>query len=193
MHRSRFRLVSAIVLSPLLAGPSTADDPKPGESLASAPIEHPEPVPGGEAMGGLYRSGPIYLAGQPGKEDLERFARDGVTVVINLRTPREMESVPFDEPGLLRSLEVDYVHIPIGPGPHAPRAEAVSQLNEALTSHRGKAVIHCASAFRSTQLWAAHLVRDRDVDRTRADAFSRAVTGAPAMIEQYLGQDPDRP
>jgi uncharacterized protein (TIGR01244 family) len=176
--------------------PSQGDDPKPtpDPSLASAPIETPEPVEGGKAIGGLYRSGPIYLAAQPDPDTLSRLARDGVTVVINLRPPEEMESVSFDEPALVESLGLDYVTIPIGRPPYAPRLEAVEQLREALASHEGKALIHCSHAIRASRLWAAHLVKDRGLTREQVDAFTQITTGGPARVEQFLGDDePETP
>ncbi|RUL88546.1 beta-lactamase hydrolase domain-containing protein [Tautonia sociabilis] len=187
---TRRSILAAVLLFPPLSVPGSADDPEPAPSIAEADVKPPRAVPGGEEMGGLHEAGPILLAGQPRREDLERLARDGVSVVINLRTPREMASLPFDEPETLKTLGVDYVHIPIGPGAFAPRPEAVEQLHEALRSHQGKALIHCGSAFRATQLWAAHLVKNRGVSRSQADAFTKSVTGAPAMVEQYLGPLP---
>ncbi|MEW4568706.1 sulfur transferase domain-containing protein [Tautonia sp. JC769] len=185
-------LTSLVLASLALAiVPGQEDDPKPKPetSLASAPIETPEPVEGGEAIGGLYRSGPIYLAAQPDPETLSRLAEDGVTVVINLRPPEEMDSVPFDEPALIKSLGLDYVTIPIGRPPYAPRLEAVEQLREALASHEGKALIHCSHAIRASRLWAAHLVKDRGLSRDQVDAFTQITTGGPARVEQFLGAD----
>jgi protein tyrosine phosphatase (PTP) superfamily phosphohydrolase (DUF442 family) len=188
----RRRLAPVALLIPMLAAPSPADGPRPGEqdSLASAPIEAPEAVPGGEAMVRLFRCGPIFLAGQPDRAALGRFAEEGVTVVINLRPPQEMDALPFDEPEVVRSLGLDYVRIPIRSGEYAPRPEALDQLAEALRGHRGKALLHCSHGLRVTQIWAAYLVRDRGIPREEADAFARTITGAPARIDGYLGAEP---
>ncbi|WP_169978352.1 beta-lactamase hydrolase domain-containing protein [Tautonia rosea] len=179
----------------LVLAPSQDDEPKPrpDSSLASAPVEAPEAVEGGKEIGGLYRSGPIYLAAQPDPETLTRLTKDGVTVVINLRPPEEMESVPFDEPALVKSLGVDYVSIPIGRPPYAPRLEAVEQLREALASHEGKALIHCSHAIRASRLWSAHLVKDRGLTREQVDAFTQITTGGPARVELFLGDEPEAP
>ncbi|WP_152052366.1 beta-lactamase hydrolase domain-containing protein [Tautonia marina] len=189
-------LVAVASLALALALAPNQDDepkPKPDTSLASAPIEAPEAVEGGKTIGGLYRSGPIYLAAQPDPETLSRLAKDGVTVVINLRPPEEIESVPFDEPALVKSLGVDYVTIPIGRGPYAPRLEAVEQLRETLAAHEGKALIHCSAAIRASRLWAAHLVKDRGLSREQVDAFTQITTGGPARVEQFLGDEPENP
>ena len=167
--------------------------PRLEDSLATAPVEPPEKVEGGEAIGGLFRSGPIYLAAQPDPETLKRLAQDGVTLVINQRPPPEMQSVPFDEPALVQSLGVDYVNIPIGAGPYAPRLEAVEQLREALASHQGKALIHCSAAIRASRIWAAHLVKDRGISPEQADAFTKSSIGLPARVDQYLGENADKP
>jgi uncharacterized protein (TIGR01244 family) len=184
----------------MLAGSGLTDEPKPTQtpveqdSLASAPIEAPEAVPGGEAMVRLFRCGPIFLAGQPDQAALERFAEDGVTVVINLRPPQEMDTLTFDESELVRSLDLDYVQIPIRSGDYAPRPEALDQFVEALRGHQGKALLHCSHGIRVTQMWAAYLVRDRGIPREDADAFAQTITGAPARIEGYLGvEQPQTP
>lgn len=180
-------LALIIMLSIPAAGGRAQDEPGPDRSLASAPVEEPAAVDGFPGVNRLFRAGPIYLAGQPDREVLRRLVEDGVTVIVNLRPPEEMESVEFDEPAYVESLGVDYVSIPIGQGQYAPRVEAVDQLREALEGHEGKVLIHCSHAIRASHLWAAHLVRDRGVDRDQVDRFTNITIGTPARVDRFLG------
>jgi hypothetical protein len=59
----------------------------------------------------LYRDGRVYIGGQPSEDALRRFKELGVTAVVNLRTPGEMEDrerVPFDETVVVEGLELVY-------------------------------------------------------------------------------------
>ena len=68
--------------------------------------------------GGLFRSGRVYLAGQPDSPAaLERLAEAGVKTVINLRTPEEIgdpDRTPFNEAAVSDRLGIRYVNLPAG-------------------------------------------------------------------------------
>ncbi len=58
----------------------------------------------------------IYISGQPEKESFAELKSEGVTTVVNLRTPSEMENreyVPFDEKAVVDSLGLEYIYIPL--------------------------------------------------------------------------------
>lgn len=139
--------------------------------LNEAPVALPEAVadfPGVENA--IYRAGPVYISGQPDALAFERFRKEGVRVVINLRTHREMDNraiVPFDEANLLERLGMTYVHIPLGDA-SSYRPEAVDQFAAALAAHEGKALLHCTVAMRTSWLWAAYLVRHRGTSVSEA-------------------------
>ena len=57
----------------------------------------------------------IYISGQPDKESFTKLKSEGVTTIINLRTPSEMDNweyVPFDEKAVVDSLGLEYIYIP---------------------------------------------------------------------------------
>ena len=102
-------LAGIVGLTLLLAavGESRAQEPQIAElAQQTAPLAFdrsapPDTVPDIEGFNRrIYREGRVYIAGQPTVEALEAVAERGVTAVINLRTPGEMddrEAVPFDE------------------------------------------------------------------------------------------------
>jgi protein tyrosine phosphatase (PTP) superfamily phosphohydrolase (DUF442 family) len=46
----------------------------------------------------------MYIAGQPTADGIRQLPDQGVTTVVNLRTPAEMARVGFDEAALVASL-----------------------------------------------------------------------------------------
>ena len=62
----------------------------------------------------------IATAGQPSEEELAAVARAGYRCVINLHIPSQPHA-PADEAAFVRSLGLEYVHIPV-PWEHPTRA-----------------------------------------------------------------------
>lgn len=115
------------------------------------------------AAAGSLRIGRVILAGQPNAEDFRRWHALGARHVLNVRTPEEMATLReagFDEPALLESLGMSYVHVPIGGKAHPMRPEVVDALRDVLARDDAIVVLHCGSASRAGQVWAAHQVRD---------------------------------
>jgi len=166
-----------------------------GESQAELGLD-PEGLPhelnGFEGeIRGLWRDGRVFIAGQPDEKALARFSEIGVTVVVNLRTTAEMddrERVPFDEAAVVDSLEMEYVHIPLGGEEHPYSPEAVDRFAELLERHEGPVLLHCTVAWRASYLWSAYLVREQGygLDRAMARAEAMAIDDLP--IEGLLGR-----
>jgi hypothetical protein len=56
----------------------------------------------------------IFVGGQPTEKALREMRAQGVTTLVNLRTPQEMtRSVKFDEPALAAQLGMKYVYLPV--------------------------------------------------------------------------------
>lgn len=119
--------------------------------------------------------GAMHIAGQPSESAFREFAANGVTTVINLRTQPEMDNrnqVPFDEAELLKELNVNYVHIPLG-GPDTPYTPAaIDQFAKAVEEADGDILFHCTVAWRASHLWAAYLVKHKGY--TLEDAIAHA-------------------
>ncbi len=87
----------------------------------------------------------LTTGGQPSKNDLTIMAKDGIKVIVNLRTKGEFRK--FNEKQLVESLGMKYVNIPIGDGKDF-NMKNVMLLDEALAGLKSPAVVHCASSNR---------------------------------------------
>ncbi len=147
--------------------------------LAASGIETPRKLEWAEPVQNVIAlSGDIYIAGQPSEAALKRFKAEGVTVVINLRTPPEVadrQQVPYDEPALAKELGLDYVSVPVGGKEWPASPAAVDAVARALAAHQGKALLHCTVGHRASHMWAAFLVRHRGVAPAEAVERARAV------------------
>ncbi len=131
------------------------------KSLHEADFAQAKPV---EVWGGVkngFQDGSIYFSGQPTAEAFRAAQADGIQVVVNLRSDREMKSLEFDEPSLIEELGMKYVALPVTPATFAP-ADA-DELKEILLSTTGPILIHCASSNRVGAIWAMYLHRHRGV------------------------------
>ena len=164
-----------------------------GQGLNRGPLPPPEVVEdeSWEVLEVLARSGPIYIAGQPSEADLERFAAEGVSVVVNIRTPAEMDNrqrVPFDEAAKVEELGMEYVHLPQGGDDHPYAPDTVDRFAEALARHEGKALLHCTVAWRASHLWAAYLVRYHGLELPEAIEHAKAINFGDMPLEGLLGE-----
>jgi len=139
----------------------------------------------------LFRDGRVFIGGQPSEAAFERFKALGVTVVVNLRTQREMDNrqtVPFDEAAALAKLGLEYVHIPLGGDDNPWTPAAVERFALALEQHRGPVLLHCAVAWRASYLWAAYLIRYGGLDLDAALARGRAIGIGRDPLEGLIGR-----
>lgn len=141
----------------------------------------------------------IFIAGQPTERGLRELREQGVTTVVNLRTPEEMErDVKFDEAALAAQLGMKYVYLPVRGNaeyPYSPRI--VAAFSQALAEATGKVLLHCTIAWRASHLWAAYLISVRGVPVDSALANARAINlmdmhhsanGGPQPVEDFLGR-----
>src|SRR5687767_9544202 len=78
----------------------------------------------------------MYIGGQPTEKALRELKAQGVTTVINLRMPQEMERIGFDEAKALEQLGIKYVHIPMrgGTGEMSYSPATLAKFTEAMKS-----------------------------------------------------------
>ena len=139
----------------------------------------------------LCRDGRVYIGGQPSEKALERFKELGVTVVVNLRTPKETGDravVPFDEAATVAKLGLDYVNIPLGGKDHPYTPDAVERFARVLEAHRGPVFLHCTIGWRASTMWMAYLVRFGGLDLDAALARGRAIAIGPEPLGELLGR-----
>ena len=119
----------------------------------------------------------FFIAGQPTEHALREMKKLGVTTVINLRMPQEMERIGFDEAKLVADLGMKYVHIPMrgGNGEQAYSPQTLRKFSDATKTADGKVLLHCTVAWRASHIWAAYLIQERGVADADALAHARAI------------------
>jgi uncharacterized protein (TIGR01244 family) len=170
-----------------------ARDPIPPAPRYATPVSQ-APVEAGaelEAAPKFYKAGRLYVGGQPDADALDAMARDGVTMVINLRSEREMADPAFAGWGeTVESMGVEYVHIPLG-GSDGYEPEDVEAFNRALARCDGAALVHCASGGRARVMWTAHLIDARGYDPNAANEVVLTMGGQRSALEKLLGREMD--
>jgi uncharacterized protein (TIGR01244 family) len=112
----------------------------------------------------------LYTAGQPATGDWQAIAARGVTTVVNLRTPSEMQG--RDEAAEVRAAGMRYIQIPIAGAEGITDANA-RLLRDALAAADGSVLVHCASANRAGGLLALAEARHGGVAPEQAIALGR--------------------
>lgn len=183
--------VSLVVLSSLMGACASIQSNRTtdlGRSVARA-APHEIEV-GEEYIGGLWRTGPTYVSGQPTEAALRALPSRGVRAVINIRTPSEMEDrerIPFDEREVVESLGLAYVNIPTNGSDYAYSPEQLEQFAAAMEQYDGEVLLHCTVGGRASHMWAAFAHRYGGLSVSEAWARGKQMNiGAPPM-ERFLG------
>jgi uncharacterized protein (TIGR01244 family) len=140
----------------------------------------------------------VFISGQPTERALRDLRAQGVTTVVNLRTPQEMSTrVPFNEAALVKELGMEYVYLPMRGTPEFPYSPAaVKSFAAAMSGAKGKVLLHCTIAWRASHLWAAYLIQYRDVPVATALEQTRTINlmddmrmdGDEQPVEAFLGR-----
>ncbi len=139
----------------------------------------------------------VFIGGQPTERALRELSAQGVTTVINLRSPPEMARIPFDEAKLVKELGMEYVYLPMRGTKELPYSPAaVKALADAMSNAKGKVLLHCTIAWRASHLWAAYLVQYRNVPVATALQHARMINlmddhrmdGDQQPVELFLGR-----
>ena len=141
----------------------------------------------------------FFIAGQPTENALREMKKLGVTTVINLRMPQEMERIGFDEAKLISDLGMKYVHIPMrgGEGEQAYSPQTLRKFADAMKTADGKVLLHCTVAWRASHIWAAYLIQERGIADADALEHARAINlmddhrmdgSGRQPVEMFLGR-----
>ena len=162
--------------------------PAPAQSVVGKDKTGPVPNPVNLDTTGLFQAkfvsvgDDMFIAGQPTEKALRELRAKGVTTVVNLRMPEEMAQVGFDEAKLAKELGMKYVYIPMrgtAANPYGPKE--LDAFTAAMASADGKVLLHCTIAWRASHLWAAYLIRERNVP------VATALSGWPlATLRQII-------
>ena len=161
----------------------------------------PNPIPmdtHGQFQDKLARVGDdVFISGQPTEKGLRELSAQGVTTVVNLRSPPEMARIGFDEAKLVKELGMQYVYLPMRGTAELPYSPAaVKSFADAMTAAKGKVLLHCTVAWRASHLWAAYLIQYRGVPVEKALAQARTINlmddmrmdGDQQPVESFLGR-----
>lgn len=139
----------------------------------------------------------MFIAGQPTEKALRELRARGVTTIVNLRMPEEMTRIGFDEVALAKELGMRYVPIPMRGTPENPYGpKELDAFAAAMASADGKVLLHCTIAWRASHLWAAYLIRERNVPAAEAVKQARQINlmddmrmgnSATPPLEGFLG------
>jgi uncharacterized protein (TIGR01244 family) len=140
----------------------------------------------------------VFISGQPTQQALRDLHAQGVTTVVNLRSPEEMtKRVSFDEAALVKELGMEYVYLPMRGTAELPYSPAaVKSFAAAMTGAKGKVLLHCTIAWRASHLWAAYLIQERNVPVATALQDARMINlmddmrmdGDQQPVESFLGR-----
>src|SRR3954467_10048234 len=142
MMNSSLRFAAVVALAFCFAVPAGA------QSIVGKGKTGPVPNPVTLDPTGLFQAkfvsvgDDMFSGGQPTEKALRDLRAKGVTTIVNLRMPREMAGVGFDEAALAKELGMRYVHIPmIGTpaNPYGPRE--LDTFAEAMASADGKVLL----------------------------------------------------
>ena len=180
---------SILVLAVAVILPLAAATAGPVEFDRTAPPDTVPDIAGFQSR--IHREGRVYISGQPSADALRALAGRGLTAVVNLRTPAEMddrERVPFAEAALVDSLGLEYVHIPLGGSDFPYTPAAVDSFAAALDRHDGPVLLHCTVGWRASHLWASYLVRHQgfavDEAYARGESMGIGVMPFAKMIDR---------
>jgi len=115
----------------------------------------------------------IGTAGQPSEDELREAAADGYRAVVNLGLldPRYCLA---DEAGLVRSLGLDYHHIPVRFD--APTVEDFREFLAAMEECAGsKVLVHCAANYRVSSFMAIYGEMKLGWTRDEGDSHARTL------------------
>jgi len=115
----------------------------------------------------------LMTGGQPGEQQLRDAAAEGVAVVVNLATINPRYSLS-DEEGLVRSLGMEYYHIPVAwDDPKTSDFAAFETLMSTLGAR--KTLLHCAANYRVTAFYALYAMKRLGWSEAEADDFMAQV------------------
>jgi protein tyrosine phosphatase (PTP) superfamily phosphohydrolase (DUF442 family) len=124
--------------------------------------------------------------GQPRMEHLAKLKADGITTIINLRTPSEHRAA--EEEAMAKELGLRYFNIPVEFG--APRDEQVDEFLKITDNKENRpAFIHCAGAIRVGAFWMIRRVlRDGwSFEDAEAEAKKIGLRETPHLTEFARG------
>ena len=129
----------------------------------------------------------VVFSGQPTAEQLVAYGKEGVKVVINLRTDDEMAKLGLDEKAIVERAGMQYVSVPfLTTAP--PKDEELVGLMKLLAEAKpeGRVVLHCASSNRAGYVWGLYQAKEKGVGVEKAVEEAKKAGMKSAALEQAL-------
>ncbi|HEY6219216.1 MAG TPA: sulfur transferase domain-containing protein [Gemmatimonadaceae bacterium] len=198
MTRTHLRLIAAAIV----ALPSLAS----AQKITGANVKAAVPAPVALDTTGMFQAkyakvgDDMFIGGQPTEKAIRELKAQGVTTIVNLRTPPEMDParIGFDEEALAKQLGIRYVHIPMRGNAEMPYSpENLKKFADAMSSADGKVLLHCTIAWRASHMWAAYLIQYRGMPVENALKQTRSINlmddmrmgaGDKQPVEELLGR-----
>lgn len=110
----------------------------------------------------------VIFSGQPTAEQLAGYSKQNVKVVVNLRTPEEMQKLGLDEKAIVEKAGMRYVNVPFGSTP--PKDEELAGLMKLLAGAKPseRVVLHCASSNRVGYVWGLYQAQKKGMPAEQA-------------------------
>ncbi|MCC5822568.1 MAG: M20/M25/M40 family metallo-hydrolase [Phycisphaerales bacterium] len=171
-----------------------SSEPTPESISAKRPAQHALADARISLAATTRRDGNLTVVqGQPTMEQIQVFAADGGTTVINLRPPEAMAEVPFDQRAVTERAGMRHISIPATPD--TITTAQVEAFARAIESVRGPVMLHCGTGSTAGTMWAAYLATHQNQPRSAAIARGKAVgmqdTHQP-VAERLMLEVPDR-
>ena len=127
----------------------------------------------------------MITGGQPTAEQLMAFKAAGGAVVLDLRDP--MEPRPFDEPGTMKALGLDYVVVPVVAGQVGDKQ--MELILAAIRANKDKQMLfHCGSGNRVGGALIAYFMLDLGMEEEEAiEQAMRVGLRSPEMMQWGRG------
>ena len=141
----------------------------------------------------IHRVGEVFLASQPGLDDLKEAEERGFKTVLSFR---HTDEVDFDESREVEALGMSFVHLPWN-GEAELTDDIFDSLRATLQTAERPLLLHCGSANRAAAGWLVWRVLDEGVDAKKAVEEARAMGLSSEAYEaralDYIGRRKSAP
>ena len=115
----------------------------------------------------------LVIGGQPNEEQVKSAADEGIRTVINMATFNPKTSLP-DEEGLVRSLGMNYFHIPVdGENPKESEFDSFEKIFQQVSGE--KTLVHCHINLRVSAFYSLYAMKHLGWSEAQADEFRAAI------------------
>jgi protein tyrosine phosphatase (PTP) superfamily phosphohydrolase (DUF442 family) len=138
---------------------------------------------------GIYQYHPVSellaTAGQPTEGQLASIASEGFEVIVNLALHDEPRYSLHDEAGLVRSLGMEYIHIPVAFD--APTQADLLAFFAAMNRHQNqKMLVHCAANIRVSTFVGLYNAIEKGEPVERAFALMKTIWQPNPVWESFI-------